>query len=515
MRVINKLAAGIAAASIAIAGAPPAAHADEPPATEAAADTTAPTLVSFTGAPDTVAPGEPFTFEATASDDGAIANLAFTATLPLRHPGLSNPDYTAGPIVDNGDGTWTRSFGYAIPRDVPYGTYPLGTIGMADAAGNYTASSWTTPGPSITVDDPTHPVGELAVSGTRTTTSTVTAHLDAPGATVTHLWWGKSAIGLTTSSSSRTFTLPLGLAGSTVTLRATARWDDGTVRERTTTFVPGKGTLPLGPVTLGTVRVGTAASGGHTPVASILGNYTAATSTQKFQWLSGGQPVPGATAARYTPVPADRGKTLQLRVTTSTNLPFAQQTVVQHSPTRTVGYGTLTASTPRAAGSTWVGSTLSAVPGTWTKGTGFTYQWLREGQPIRWATRATYKTTAADHARRITVKVTGRLPGYAIRTTTSPAIKASLRKLTVPRIEPYGSWEPGNALAGRNYPLQKWTAGTRVTYQWLRDGKPIRGATSRTYVIKRTDIGHRIAVRHTGTKAGYLTASTTTGSVRI
>jgi len=516
MRAINILAAGIAAASIVMAGAP-AAFAEETAVAEAPApaDTTGPALVSITGVPTTVVPGEPFEFAATAADASGVAELIFGATESLRYPRFTTPVYSAGALIDNGDGTWTKHFTYAIPRDVPYGTYELGTIGMTDGAGNYAASSWTTPRPTITVDDPAHRVGALTVLGSQLTNSTVSARLEASGAAVTYFWQGSSASGTRAYSSTQSFELPLFLGGATVTLRAKATWPDGTVRERTTTFIPGKGSMPLDPVTLGEPRVGAVAPSGYTPLGTILGRYPTAYNTQTFQWTLDGKPIPGATAATYTPTPADRGGQLQLRVTSTTNLPFAEQAVTQYSPARAVASGVLSAPTPKVAGSKYVGSKLTAAAGTWTKGTRLSYQWYRSGKAIRGATRSVYTSVPADHGKSVTVKVTGKLSGYTSRTVTSAAIKATLRKLTSPRIEPNGSWEAGSRVSARNYPNEKWTSGTRITYQWLRDGKPMKGVTTKTYVIKRSDEGHRLSVRLTGTKYGYLPAVRTTTAVRI
>lgn len=89
------------------------------------------------------------------------------------------------------------------------------------------------------------------------------------------------------------------------------------------------------------------------------------------------------------------------------------------SPTRAAGpiaKGTLTAAVPTITGTTKVGSTLTAKPGTWTSGTTFKYAWMRNGTTIKDATNATYKLVAADAATTITVKVTGTKTGY---TTTS------------------------------------------------------------------------------------------------
>ncbi|KNC21086.1 hypothetical protein FF38_05147, partial [Lucilia cuprina] len=41
-----------------------------------------------------------------------------------------------------------------------------------------------------------------------------------------------------------------------------------------------------------------------------------------------------------------------------------------------------------------------------------------------------------------------------------------------------------------------WTpTPTTVTYQWLRDGDPIDGATEQQYLIRDADLGHTLSVR--------------------
>nr|WP_301539781.1 amidase family protein [Nocardioides sp. zg-DK7169] len=45
--------------------------------------------------------------------------------------------------------------------------------------------------------------------------------------------------------------------------------------------------------------------------------------------------------------------------------------------------------------------------------------------------------------------------------------------------------------------------GARFSYQWLRAGTPIPGATSRTYAVAPADAGRRLAVRVTASRAGH------------
>lgn len=49
-------------------------------------------------------------------------------------------------------------------------------------------------------------------------------------------------------------------------------------------------------------------------------------------------------------------------------------------------------------------------------------------------------------------------------------------------------------------------ANVRLGYQWFRGDKKIRGATQRTHVLRKGDVGHRLSVRVTAVKGGYTTA---------
>ena len=70
------------------------------------------------------------------------------------------------------------------------------------------------------------------------------------------------------------------------------------------------------------------------------------------------------------------------------------------------------------------------------------------------------------------------------------------RKLTAS----VGSWSP---------------APTAVSYTWLRNGKPIKGATKATYKITRKDRGKKISVRVTGSRDGYPSLAVTSGARKV
>ena len=53
-----------------------------------------------------------------------------------------------------------------------------------------------------------------------------------------------------------------------------------------------------------------------------------------------------------------------------------------------------------------------------------------------------------------------------------------------------------------------WTSGTRLTYQWYRDGKKLVGSTKSTFALTQYSLGKRLSVHVTGTLDGFATAST-------
>ena len=64
--------------------------------------------------------------------------------------------------------------------------------------------------------------------------------------------------------------------------------------------------------------------------------------------------------------------------------------------------------------------------------------------------------------------------------------------------------------------LGSWSpAPTRITYTWLRNGKPIKGAHQATYKVTRKDRGKKISVRVTGSRDGYPSVSVTSRPKKV
>ena len=175
--------------------------------------------------------------------------------------------------------------------------------------------------------------------------------------------------------------------------------------------------------------------------------------------------------------------------------------------------GTLTATpTPTISGSTVQNQVLTAKPGTWQpQPVTLAYQWRRAGAAISGATASTYKLTAADVGKRISVAVTGSKSGYTSVTKTSAesaavtgvfSNSASPAISGLPRVgetvtATTGSWSP---------------APTSYAYQWFADGTVITGATGAQFTPQPPHRAQRLTVRVTAKRSGYQDGSLTSAA---
>lgn len=250
------------------------------------------------------------------------------------------------------------------------------------------------------------------------------------------------------------------------------------------------------PTISGKLNVGstlTAKPGGWTPGATFA-----------FQWFANGSAISGATSSTFAITSSQLGKKLTVAVTGS--LTGYETATVTSAPSTAVAAGTLSTSTPTISGSRAYGYTLTALPGKWTDGTAFTYQWYASGAAISGATAATLKLGSAQKGKTITVKVTGKKAGYTSASKTS-APTAKVATTAAPTIA--GTRAVGSTLTAKP---GAWTTGTKFSYQWYADGKAISGATGSTYRLSSGTAKKKITVTVTGRKSGYSTISRTSSA---
>ncbi len=90
--------------------------------------------------------------------------------------------------------------------------------------------------------------------------------------------------------------------------------------------------------------------------------------------------------------------------------------------------------------------------------------------------------------------------GYATASFPRP------KKLTAATPKVSGTVQVGKKLTAKP---GAWTSGTKLTYQWLRNGKKIPKATKSSYTLTASDKGTKTTVKVTGSKTGYTTVAKT------
>ncbi|MCW2768857.1 MAG: hypothetical protein JWR27_290 [Aeromicrobium sp.] len=164
---------------------------------------------------------------------------------------------------------------------------------------------------------------------------------------------------------------------------------------------------------------------------------------------------------------------------------------------------------PTISGTKAVGRTVSAVAGTWTRGTTFAYDWRLDN--VSTGQRgSTYAIPASAVGKKLTVKVTGTKAGYAAVTTESAASTVAKGTLATRTPTISGTAKVGKTLTAT---AGTWTSGTALTYRWYVGSKAItQSSTSRTYKIAAAYKGKKLTVEVTGAKAGYTTVTKTSSA---
>lgn len=265
---------------------------------------------------------------------------------------------------------------------------------------------------------------------------------------------------------------------------------------QTNTIQVNKPDLAIGaPSVSGTAKVGV-------KLTAKTGSWTTGT-TLRYQWYANGAGIYRANASTFTPTAGQRGKSITVKVIGSK--PGFNTASSTSKATARVAYGTLAAKTPAVTGTVKVGFRLTARAGAWTSGTKLSYQWFANGKTIGGAKSSTFTPGPAQRGSAVSVKVTGTKSGYTSAARTSKATKrTAYGTLTAKTPSISGTVQVGKTLTARP---GSWTSGTKLSYRWYANGKPISKATKSTVKLANAQRGKKITVKVTGKRSGYTTVS--------
>jgi len=369
------------------------------------------------------------------------------------------------------------------------------------------------------------PTGKVTITGEAKVGETLTASNDIKDddglGTITYRWFaGGQEVG-----QGERYTVQPGDKNKTITVKA--EYSDGrqnaeSISSDATVAVEDAATPTPQPQPPGNNQPGSVTIAGEAKVGETLTatahDADGVPANVNYGWFAGSTPL--GTGATYTVKPADKGKTITVKAIYTDGAGHAE--VVSSDPTAEVSDAAPTPQPPQPpatnhepvgsvtiTGNAKVGETLTATNDLKDDdGLGqITYRWFAGGQEV--GKGASYTLQDTDKGKTITVKAEY-TDGKGTAESVESAKTAEVAENTAPNPQPptpqptnhpgtvtiTGDAKVGGTLTAEVKDDDQYDAA-KVQYQWLRDGKPIDGATASSYTLAADDAGHKISVQAT------------------
>ena len=227
--------------------------------------------------------------------------------------------------------------------------------------------------------------------------------------------------------------------------------------------------------------------------------------TFSYQWVRDrglpGEAIVASSAKTYLVEAGDEGHSLSCNVIATNGLGSAE--AISANSIMVAGGKPQNTAPPTVIGTPTVGASLTCEPGTWSgvPAPTYSYLWVRNPglpgeQAIGGASSNTYVVRAEDRGHALACEVTAaNAEGSASQLSERVVVPAG--GAGVPPANVTAPTVSGSTALGSHLTCSEGTwSGTpapALTYQWLRDGKSIAGATASTYVITEADLGHSLS----------------------
>ncbi|MBS99629.1 MAG: hypothetical protein CMI01_13250 [Oceanospirillaceae bacterium] len=212
-----------------------------------------------------------------------------------------------------------------------------------------------------------------------------------------------------------------------------------------------------------------------------------------YQWLRSGQVLAEATGSTYTPVQADVGESVSVRVSYTDQLGSDES--VESASITVANVNDTPVGSVEIDGTPTQGEMLNASASLSDEdGLGeLAFQWLRDGSPVGGATGSAYTLTQADVESRVSVRVSY-LDGEGTQeqVKSNSTVIANINDAPVGRPVIQGSLEEDSQLSVDLSSISDDDGLGAFDYQWQRDGVLV--SRTETYLLSQSDVGAEITV---------------------